>query len=78
MGMAHDAGDSLAAGQNALVYNFGTDARHAISGVTPGMGRFNVRQQHDVGRNPLARRATLPVVVTAGGDFEVFAHGIYG
>ena len=76
--MSHDAGDSLAAGQYALIEKFGTDAWHAISGIAHGMRRFNVRQQDDIGRSTLAWRAVLPVVITAGRDFEVFAHGMNG
>ena len=49
--MPHDAGDSLAAGQYALIEKFGTHAWHAISGIAHGMRRSNVRQQCGIGRS---------------------------
>ena len=78
MGIPHDAGDSFAAGQYALIEKFGTDARHAISGVADGMHQFNVHQQCDISCLAVAWRMALPVVVTAGRDSEVFAHGVRG
>ena len=40
------------------------------------MSRFNLRQQRDVSGSTFARHAAIPVLVTAGRDFELFAHGV--
>ena len=76
VGQPHDGCDAFAAGQHALIGKLRTDTRHAVGGIARGMSHFNVRQQCYVGRSTFAWRTPRPVVVTAGRDLEVFAHGV--
>ena len=78
VGKPHDAGDSLAAGQYALIEKFGTDAWHAISGIAFSVRCFNLCKQCDIGRSAFAWHASMSVVITAFRDFKLIAHGSHG
>ena len=74
----HEAGNALAAGNNAHVGQLGTNSGHAIRLVAGRVGPADVLAQDRVGLRPSAQRTIPPVVVAAGGDLQRFTQGALG
>ena len=54
----HNGCNAFAAGNNALIDQLRADARHAVSGVTLEVSRFNLRRQRDIGGSTFAWHTT--------------------
>ena len=74
-GLLHEAGDAVAAVAASLFAQLIDDARAAVGLAALGMNRFDLLGQGLIGQRARARsRASIePVVVAAGGDFQMLA-----
>ena len=75
--LAHQNGNLFAAGHNASIREFSTDARQAVSFIAGDKRLAELRRQRDVGLPTLAYRSAQPTVDTAGRKLEGFAHGAH-
>ena len=78
---AHHRSDAVVARLDPLVSEFGSDAWHAIGGITGNMGLTDLLEQHSVGLGLRAGRPFQPVVVTAVRHAQRLAqraHGKFG
>ena len=76
--LAHQNGNAFAAGHNACIHEFSTNAGHAVRFIAGDKRLTDLRRQRDVGVPTLAYRSAQPAVETAGRDLEGFAHGAHG
>ena len=75
-GQAHQPLDALEVDDFTRIHKLGADAVSAIGVVTHLVDQANGLSHDLIVTGPFAGRAATPVVVAAGGDMEVFAHGL--